>query len=90
VIDYKTQTFEDLIRDYDTVSDTVAGETYTRSFKVLKRCAIYFYRYDCYRSIRLALVDDVPSMLSSMTRLASCWTMQSKAGTFKISTEVKC
>lgn len=38
VIDYKTQTFEDLLpHDYDAVFDTVGGETYTRSFKVLKR-----------------------------------------------------
>src|ERR671918_1498634 len=41
VIDYKTQTFEDLLpHDYDTVFDTVGGETYTRSFKVLKRGGI--------------------------------------------------
>jgi alcohol dehydrogenase len=39
IIDYKTQTFEDLLssHDYDAVLDTVGGETYTRSFKVLKR-----------------------------------------------------
>jgi alcohol dehydrogenase len=39
VIDYKTQTFEDLLpsHDYDAVFDTVGGETYTRSFKVLRR-----------------------------------------------------
>ena len=38
VIDYKTQTFEDVLpEDYDAVFDTVGGETYTRSFKVLKR-----------------------------------------------------
>ena len=37
VIDYNTQKFEDLIHDYDAVFDTVGGETYTRSFKVLKR-----------------------------------------------------
>ena len=37
-IDYKTQTFEDeLPHDFDAVFDTVGGETYTRSFKVLKR-----------------------------------------------------
>jgi alcohol dehydrogenase len=37
-IDYKTQTFEDILaHDYDAVFDTVGGETYTRSFKVLKR-----------------------------------------------------
>ena len=40
VIDYKTQTFEDLLHDYDAVFDTVAGETYRRSFKVLKKGGI--------------------------------------------------
>jgi alcohol dehydrogenase len=39
IIDYKTHTFEDVLssHDYDAVLDTVGGETYTRSFKVLKR-----------------------------------------------------
>jgi len=37
VIDYRTQTFESLLHDYDAVFDTVGGETYSRSFKVLKR-----------------------------------------------------
>lgn len=37
VIDYKTQNFEDLLHDYDAVYDTVGGDTYRRSFKVLKR-----------------------------------------------------
>jgi NADPH:quinone reductase-like Zn-dependent oxidoreductase len=37
VIDYKTQTFEDLLHNYDAVFDTVGGETYRRSFKVLKK-----------------------------------------------------
>jgi alcohol dehydrogenase len=40
VIDYKAQTFEDLLHDYDAVFDTVAGETYRRSFKVLKKGGI--------------------------------------------------
>ncbi|HEX2169108.1 MAG TPA: NADP-dependent oxidoreductase [Nitrososphaera sp.] len=41
VIDYKTQKFEDVLsHDYDAVLDTVGGETYTRSFKVLKRGGI--------------------------------------------------
>jgi NADPH:quinone reductase-like Zn-dependent oxidoreductase len=41
VIDYKTQKFEDaLSHDYDAVFDTIGGETYTRSFKVLKRGGI--------------------------------------------------
>ncbi|HZC49888.1 MAG TPA: NADP-dependent oxidoreductase [Nitrososphaeraceae archaeon] len=37
VMDYKTQTFEDLLHDYDAVFDTVGGETYRRSFKVIKK-----------------------------------------------------
>jgi alcohol dehydrogenase len=37
-IDYKTQTFEEVLsHDFDAVFDTIGGETYTRSFKVLKR-----------------------------------------------------
>ena len=40
VIDYKTQTFEDLLHEYDAVFDTVGGETYRRSFKVLKKDGI--------------------------------------------------
>jgi len=37
VIDYKAQKFEDVVRDYDAVFDTVGGDTYTRSFAVLKK-----------------------------------------------------
>jgi NADPH:quinone reductase-like Zn-dependent oxidoreductase len=38
IIDYKTRTFEDsLSHDYYAVLDTVGGETYSRSFKILKR-----------------------------------------------------
>jgi alcohol dehydrogenase len=40
VIDYKTQTFEDLLHDYDAVFDTVGGDTYRRSFKVVKKGGI--------------------------------------------------
>jgi NADPH:quinone reductase-like Zn-dependent oxidoreductase len=40
VIDYKSQNFEDLIHDYDAVYDTVGGQTYTKSFKVLKKGSI--------------------------------------------------
>jgi NADPH:quinone reductase-like Zn-dependent oxidoreductase len=42
VIDYKTQTFEDLVHEYDAVFDTVGGETYRRSFKVVKKAGIIF------------------------------------------------
>lgn len=37
VIDYKTENFEDIIHDYDAVFDTVGGDTYKKSFKVLKK-----------------------------------------------------
>ena len=37
VIDYKNQTFEDLLHEYDAVFDTVGGETYSKSFEVLKK-----------------------------------------------------
>jgi alcohol dehydrogenase len=36
IIDYKSQQFEDVVHDYDAVFDTVAGETYERSFKALR------------------------------------------------------
>jgi NADPH:quinone reductase-like Zn-dependent oxidoreductase len=37
IIDYNTENFEDIIHDYDAVFDTVGGETYKRSFKVIKK-----------------------------------------------------
>jgi 2-desacetyl-2-hydroxyethyl bacteriochlorophyllide A dehydrogenase len=37
VIDYKNQTFEDELSDYDIVFDMIGGETLNRSFKVLKK-----------------------------------------------------
>ncbi|NJD53849.1 MAG: NADP-dependent oxidoreductase [Candidatus Methanoperedens sp.] len=40
VIDYKNQSFEDIIHDYDAVFDTVGGKTYTGSHRVLKRGGI--------------------------------------------------
>ena len=40
VIDYKSQNFEDLLHDYDSAFDTVGGDTYKRSFKVLKKGGI--------------------------------------------------
>ncbi len=36
-IDYETQKFEEVLTDFDAVYDTVGGEMYTESFKVLKR-----------------------------------------------------
>jgi NADPH:quinone reductase-like Zn-dependent oxidoreductase len=40
VIDYKSQKFEDILSGYDAVFDTVAGESYNRSFPVLKNGGI--------------------------------------------------
>lgn len=40
VIDYKSQTFEEVVHDCDAVFDTVGGNTYERSFKILKRGGI--------------------------------------------------
>lgn len=36
VIDYKTQSFETMLKDYDAVFDTVGGETAKRSYQVLR------------------------------------------------------
>lgn len=36
VIDYQTEQFDQKLSDFDAVFDTVGGETYTRSFSVLK------------------------------------------------------
>ena len=41
VIDYKTQKFEELLKDFDAVFDTVGGETTNKSFKVLKKGGIF-------------------------------------------------
>ncbi len=37
IIDYRSQKFEDILKDFDAVYDTVGGETTDRSFKVLKK-----------------------------------------------------
>lgn len=37
IIDYKAQKFENLLKDYDAVFDTVGGDSYRNSFKVLKK-----------------------------------------------------
>lgn len=40
VIDYKNQPFEDILHDYDAVLDNVGGETYLKSFQVLRKGGI--------------------------------------------------
>ena len=37
VIDYKSEKFEDILKDFDAVFDTVGGESSDKSFKVLKK-----------------------------------------------------
>lgn len=37
VIDYKMQKFEEILKDFDAVFDTVGGETTDKSFKILKK-----------------------------------------------------
>ena len=37
VIDYKNEKFEEIAKEYDAVFDTIGGETYERSFQVLKK-----------------------------------------------------
>jgi alcohol dehydrogenase len=36
-IDYKNQSFQDMLNNFDAVFDTVGGDTYEKSFKVLKK-----------------------------------------------------
>lgn len=40
VIDYQNQNFENIIKDYDGVFDTVGGNAYTKSFQVLRKGGI--------------------------------------------------
>lgn len=40
VIDYKSQKFEEIVSDFDAVFDTVGGEVFENSFKVLKKNGI--------------------------------------------------
>ncbi len=40
IINYKNQSFEELIKEYDAVFDTVGGGTYKKSFKVLRKGGI--------------------------------------------------
>jgi alcohol dehydrogenase len=40
VIDYKNQSFQDMLKNFDAVFDTVGGDTYEKSFKVLRKGGI--------------------------------------------------
>ncbi len=39
-IDYKNQSFQDMLNNFDAVFDTVGGDTYEKSFKVLRKGGI--------------------------------------------------
>ena len=57
LIDYKTENFEDMMHDCDAVFDTIGGDTYKRSFKVLKKGS----EHDCFyaRATKLRVNDPV-------------------------------
>ncbi len=40
IIDYKNQSFQDMLNNFDAVFDTVGGDTYEKSFKVLRKGGI--------------------------------------------------
>ena len=40
VINYKTQAFEEMLKDFDAVLDTVGGQVADKSYKVLKRSGV--------------------------------------------------
>ncbi len=40
VIDYRNESFENLLENYDFVLDTIGGETYIKSFQILKKGGI--------------------------------------------------
>ena len=42
VIDYESEHFEDILKDFDAVLDTVGGEIYKKSFQVAKRSGSLF------------------------------------------------
>jgi len=58
VIDCRIENFEDMLLDYDAVFDTVGGETYTRSFKALKKGGII-----------VSMLEQPNSELNNMIRL---------------------
>lgn len=41
VIDYKTQNFETILKDYDAVFDTIGGGTLDKSFQVIKKGGVF-------------------------------------------------
>src|SRR5215208_7699994 len=61
IIDYKTQTFEDIVHDCDAVFDTIGGETYTRSFRVLSKGGIIVSMLELYHNSLKLTENDYPS-----------------------------
>lgn len=78
VIDYKSQKFDELLSGYDAAFDTVGGDTYARSFKVLRRGGILVSmthppKNDLPEQYGVTLVDESTRMdtasLDALTRL---------------------
>ena len=78
VIDYRSQRFDELLSGYDAVFDTVGGETYLRSFRVLRPGGILVSmthppKTDLPERYRVTAVDESTRMetasLDALTRL---------------------
>jgi NADPH:quinone reductase-like Zn-dependent oxidoreductase len=77
VIDYRTQRFEDLLSGYDAVFDTVGGDTYDRSFQVLRKGGVIVsttHRMDPALAEKygvMSIAERVHSDTASLTELAA-------------------
>ena len=47
IINYKTEKFEEILKDYDAVFDTIGGTTLEKSFNIIKAAATLFPFQEC-------------------------------------------
>ena len=47
IINYKTEKFEEILKDYDAVFDTIGGTTLEKSFDIIKAAAALFLFQEC-------------------------------------------
>ena len=47
IINYKTEKFEEILKDYDAVFDTIGGTTLKKSFDIIKAVATLFPFQEC-------------------------------------------
>ena len=52
IINYKTEKFEEILKDYDAVFDTIGGTTLEKSFNIIKAAATLFPFRNAKRSFR--------------------------------------